>query len=95
MEINKMGTNNPKILFFEWSDIKSQPIGFLNVEDFKNFCFNSKITITSNNNLHLNSYKTVYSICKKGKAELVVSGSLKGLKKNFSKHNRKMINGSR
>lgn len=95
MVINKMETNNLAVLFFEWSDIKSQPIGFLNVEDFKNFCFNSKITITSNNNLHLNSYKTVYAICKKGKPELVISGNLKGLKKNFNKHNRKVNNGTR
>ena len=90
-----MGTNNPKILFFEWSDIKRQPVGFLSVEDFKKFCSISKILITSNNNFHLNNDRTVYTICKKGKPELVVSSSLRGLQKNFSKHNRKVINGSR
>ena len=84
-----MGTGNPKVVFFEWSDINNQPLGFLTVEDFKNFCCNSGIKITSNNNLYLNYISTVYAICKKGKSELIVSHTLKGLKKNFNKHNRK------
>lgn len=86
-----METNNLKVLFYEWSNIKCQPLGFLNVNDFKKFCNDCHISITSNNNLHLNSFNTVYAICKKGKSELILSRSYKGLKKNFSKHNKKTV----
>lgn len=86
-----MGTNNLKIAFYEWSNLNSQPLGFLNVDEFKKFCNDCHITITSNNNLHLNSFNTVYATCKKGKSELILSGSYKGLKKNFSKHSKKTI----
>lgn len=85
-----MGTNNPKVVFFEWSDIKRQPIGFNNVEEFKDFCNNSKILINANNKYYLNVIKNnIYAICKKDKPELVLSSSLKGLKKNLNKHNHK------
>ena len=78
--------NNPKILFYEWSDIDRQPIGFEKKEDFVNFCTESNILITKKNVNFLDENETIYSTCKKGKNELIMSGNYKNLRKNYSKH---------
>lgn len=86
-----MTTNNPKILFYEWSDLKSQPLGFINTNDFINFCINSGIKISGNNKHYLNQNDTTYAVCRKGYPELVLSGDMKNLRKNFSRHNLKVL----
>lgn len=75
-----------KILFFEWSDINRQPISFENNVDFINFCNQSNITVSKKNYNFLNENNTVYSTCKKGKNELIMSGDYRNFRKNFSKH---------
>ena len=83
-----MMCNNLKVVFYEWSDIKRQPLGFLSIEDFKNFCFKSNIKISGNNNYYLdNINSTIYAICPKNSSKLVLSRDFKNLRKNFSKHN--------
>lgn len=75
--------------FFEWSDINRQPIKFKHVSDFVKFCKKSNIKITSNNEWYLTNYNEMFITCPKGKAELVISGDMKNLKKNLSKRNKK------
>ena len=80
--------NNPRIVFYEWSDINRQPIGFLNDVDFINFCNDSNILLSKRNINFMgeNPVKTIYSTCKKGKNELIMSGDYKNFRKNYSKH---------
>lgn len=85
-----MGTNNnPKVLFYEWSNLKSIPVGFEDTRDFLNFCNESNIKVSGNNKFYLLKNYTTYAVCRKGYPELVLSGDLKNLRKNFSRHNLK------
>ena len=81
-----MNCNNVKVLFYEWSDINRQPIGFLNNDDFLVFCNQSNINVSKKNYNFLNENDTVYSTCKNGKNELIMSGDYRNLRKNYSKH---------
>ena len=80
------------ILFYEWSDINRQPICFKHVEDFLNFCNSSNIKITKKNCNFLNDHNMVYSTCKVGKNELIMSDGLCGYR-NFRKNCNKHRNG--
>lgn len=84
-----MGTNNPKVLFYEWSNLNNQPIGFENKRDFINFCNKSNIKVSGNNEFYLLKNDITYAVCRKGFPELVLSGDMKNLRKNFSRHNLK------
>ena len=44
-KIKIMGTNNVKVLFYEWSDVNRQPIGFLNNGDCLGFCRMANINV--------------------------------------------------
>ena len=81
-----MGNNNVKVLFYEWSDVNRQPISFLNNDDFLVFCNQSNINVSKKNYNFLNENDTVYSTCKNGKNELIMSGDYRNLRKNYSKH---------
>lgn len=81
-----MECNNVKVLFYEWSDVNRQPIGFLNNDDFLGFCRNSNININKRNLNFLNDNNSIYATCKIGKNELIMSGDYKNLRKNVSKH---------
>ena len=81
-----MVTNNVKVLFYEWSDVNRQPISFLNNDDFLVFCNQSNINVSKKNYNFLNENDTVYSTCKNGKNELIMSGDYRNLRKNYSKH---------
>ncbi len=81
-----MNCNNVKVLFYEWSDVNRQPISFLNNDDFLVFCNQSNINVSKKNYNFLNENDTVYSTCKNGKNELIMSGDYRNLRKNYSKH---------
>ena len=81
-----MESNNVKVLFYEWSDVNRQPISFLNNDDFLVFCNQSNINVSKKNYNFLNENDTVYSTCKNGKNELIMSGDYSNLRKNYSKH---------
>ena len=81
-----MESNNVKVLFYEWSDVNRQPISFLNNDDFLVFCNQSNINVSKKNYNLLNENDTVYSTCKNGKNELIMSGDYRNLRKNYSKH---------
>ena len=81
-----MKVNQPKVLFFEWSDINRMPLSFLTASDFVNFCTNSNITVSKKNRSFLDENTLVYATCKTGKNELIMSGNHKNFRKNFSKH---------
>ena len=81
-----MENNNVKVLFYEWSDVNRQPISFLNNDDFIVFCNQSNINVSKKNYNFLNENDTVYSTCKNGKNELIMSGDYRNLRKNYSKH---------
>ena len=81
-----MENNNVKVLFYEWSDVNRQPISFLNNDDFLVFCNQSNINVSKKNYNFLNENDTVYSTCKNGKNELIMSGDYRNLRKNYSKH---------
>lgn len=81
-----MESNNVKVLFYEWSDVNRQPISFLNNDDFLVFCNQSNINVSKKNYNFLNENDTVYSTCKNGKNELIMSGDYRNLRKNYSKH---------
>lgn len=81
-----MDCNNVKVLFYEWSDVNRQPISFLNNDDFLVFCNQSNINVSKKNYNFLNENDTVYSTCKNGKNELIMSGDYRNLRKNYSKH---------
>ena len=78
-----------KVHFYEWSDLNRQPIVFNHTEDFEKFCHKSNIIISSNNDFYLTNNRESFITCVSGKPELIISGSLKGLKKNFNKRNKK------
>lgn len=86
-----MECNDVKVLFYEWSDVNRQPIGFLNNDDFLDFCNRYYIIVNKRNLDFLNGNKVVYATCKVGKNELIMSGDYKNLRKNVSKH--RIING--
>ena len=86
-----MNCDNVKVLFYEWSDVNRQPIGFLNNDDFLGFCRNSNINVNKRNLNFLNENHSVYATCKVGKNELIMSANYKNLRKNVSKH--RIING--
>ena len=81
-----MECNNVKVIFYEWSDINRQPIGFLDNDEFLAFCRKSNIDINKRNINFLNENKNTYATCKVGKNELIMSGDYKNLRKNVSKH---------
>ena len=81
-----MVCNDVKVLFYEWSDVNRQPISFLNNDDFLVFCNQSNINVSKKNYNFLNENDTVYSTCKNGKNELIMSGDYRNLRKNYSKH---------
>lgn len=81
-----MNVENPKVLFYEWSDMDRQPIGFYNNDEFINFCRESNINISKRNFNFLNAKNKVYAICKKGKNELIMSSDSRNFRKNYSKH---------
>lgn len=81
-----MNCDNVKVLFYEWSDVNRQPIGFLNNDDFLGFCKNSNINVNKRNLNFLNENDSIYATCKVGKNELIMSGDYKKLRKNVSKH---------
>lgn len=81
-----MVCNDVKVFFYEWSDVNRQPIGFLDNDGFLDFCRNSNINVNKRNLNFLNENNNVYSTCKKGKNELIMSGDYKNLRKNYSKH---------
>ncbi len=81
-----MNCNNVKVLFYEWSDVNRQPISFLNNDDFLVFCNQSNINVSKKNYNFLNENDIVYSTCKNGKNELIMSGDYRNLRKNYSKH---------
>ena len=81
-----MECNDVKVLFYEWSDVNRQPISFLNNDDFLVFCNQSNINVSKKNYNFLNENDTVYSTCKNGKNELIMSGDYRNLRKNYSKH---------
>ena len=81
-----MENNNVKVLFYEWSDINRQPIGFLNNDEFIGFCRNSNININKRNLNFLNENVNIYATCKIGKNELIMSSDYRNLRKNYSKH---------
>lgn len=81
-----MNVGNPKVLFYEWSNVNSTPIGFNTVEDFINFCQNSNIKLSKKNINFLNNKGVVFMVCKPNNNELVMSGDYRNLRKNFSKH---------
>ena len=81
-----MESNNVKVLFYEWSDVNRQPISFLNNDDFLVFCNQSNINVSKKNYNFLNENDTVYSTCKNGKNELIMSGDYRNERKNYSKH---------
>lgn len=81
-----MVCNNVKVLFYEWSDVNRQPIGFLNNDDFLCFCKNSNIKVNKRNLNFLNENENVYATCKVGKNELIMSGNYRNFRKNYSKH---------
>ena len=82
-----METNNPKILFYEWSNLNNQPLGFETTRDFLNFCDKSNIKVSGNNRFYLLKNYTTYAVCRKGHPELVLSGDMENLRKNLSRHN--------
>ena len=73
-----------EIIFFEMSDFNNLPRTFT-TEQFYTFCTNYGIRLTSTNKKFIETNKVVYAICKPGKAELVLSGDYKNLRKNFNK----------
>ena len=81
-----MECNDVKVLFYEWSDVNRQPIGFLNNDDFLGFCKNSNINVNKRNLNFLNGNNSVYATCKNGKNELILSSDYEKLRKNVSKH---------
>lgn len=81
-----MATNNLKVVFYEWSDLDRQPIGFKKADDFVMFCEMSDIVVNKRNLNFLNENQYVYATCKQGRNELVMSGDYKNLRKNMSKH---------
>lgn len=87
-----MSTNCPKVLFYEWSDITRQPIGFLKIEDFIMFCNVHNIIISPNHKRYINvgieneHDGIIYAVCEKDNNKLVLSCDYKGLRKNFNKH---------
>lgn len=83
---------NTKVLFYEWSDLNRRPITFNSIEEFSDFCRQSKIRISGSNRFYLKAYDTVYAICKKGYPKLVLSGNNFQLRKNFHKHNNMKVN---
>lgn len=78
--------NYPQVVFFEWSDVNRTPIEFSNIENFVNFCVESNIRVSKKNVNFLNENSVVFSVCKPGVNELVMSGDYRNLRKNFSKH---------
>ena len=81
-----MENNNVKVLFYEWSDVNRQPIGFLNNDDFIGFCRNSNININKRNINFLNGNNSIYATCKICKNEFIMIDDYKNLRKNVSKH---------
>lgn len=81
-----MNTFGIKVIFYEWSDIDRQPIGFTDKEQFINFCRESNINISKRNLNFLDENYKVYATCKKGKNELIMSSNNKNFRKNYSKH---------
>lgn len=86
-----MDCNNVKVLFYEWSDVNRQPIGFLDNDCFLDFCNRYNINVNKRNLNFLNENDSIYATCKIGKNELIMSGDYKNLRKNVSKH--RIING--
>lgn len=78
--------NHAKVIFYEWSDVKRNPIEFYNVENFINFCIESNIRVSKKNLNFFNYNDTVYCVCKPHLNELVMSGDYRNLRKNYSKH---------
>ena len=81
-----MNCNNVKVLFYEWSDVNRQPIGFLDNECFLDFCHRYDINVNKRNLNFLKENENVYATCKIGKNELIMSGDYHNLRKNISKH---------
>ena len=77
-----------KVNFYEWSDISRQPITFLNDDDFISFCRDSNINLSKRNMNFLNENNCIYSTCKKGKNELIMSSNYKNLRKLVNKSNK-------
>lgn len=79
-----MNCSNPKILFYEWSDLNNIPLGFYTDEQFLDFCYQSNINVNKKENKYIgDKLSTVYAMCKKGKAELILSNSRKNLQRNY------------
>lgn len=74
------------IYFYEMSNINDTPYVITNIDSFYDFCNHYSIKLTKANKNFINSKNEVYAICKQGKAELVLSGDYKNLRKNFSKY---------
>ena len=81
-----MECNNVKVLFYEWSDVNRQPIGFLDLNCFLDFCNRYYIIVNERNLNFLKKNNSIYATCKVGKNELIMSGDYKNLRKNVSKH---------
>lgn len=81
-----MECNDVKVLFYEWSDVNRQPIGFLDLNCFLDFCNRYNIIVNERNLNFLNKNNSIYATCKVGKNELIMSGDYKNLRKNVSKH---------
>lgn len=75
-----------KVNFYEWSDVNRQPISFCNNEDFIEFCNASNINVSKRNLKFLKENEIVYSTCKNGKNELIMSNNYKVLKKNANRY---------
>lgn len=74
------------VVFYEWSDVNSQPIIFQHVNDFLYFCDDCNIKVSLKNYNFINNHDKTFAVCKNGVNELVLSGDYHNLRKNFSKH---------
>lgn len=74
------------VVFYEWSDINRTPIHFGSNNEFFDFCHNSGIKLTTKNRNFISDSDCSYAVCKKNKAELILSKDYMNLRKNFSKH---------
>lgn len=74
-----------RIYFFEWSNLKNEPLYFDSEERFYDFLADSKISVTKRNNKFFKDHNAYYVVCKPDKNELVMSKDFRNLCKNFSK----------
>lgn len=73
------------IIFYEMSNIDSEPYVISNAESFYSMCREWGIKLTKTNINYIDRNDTVYAICKMNKPELVLSTNYKQLRKNFYK----------